>query len=197
MTIALPKPGSDRRKVLDLIVLYPGELGTAELAAHMWPPVKEGPPKSLSDMRCRRCVEKPVATTSEGPCRSCRRKEADKAAQAKVSAMLRQLGTKGLISACGPPVLSGWFVASMKKRGMAAAIMRAHPAYPAETPPLDAHISMLWRAEDGVPSVADLLGKSPSGALKQVYRELCAWGVLIPPGQRWPTAAGIALVSGV
>ena len=178
--IALPKPGSDRHKILALIVAYPGELGTAELAAHMWPPQKLQVPRNLADLYAMRKA----------------RDEADKAAQAKVSGWLRQLGTKGLIAACGPPVLSGWFVASMKKRGMATAIMRAHPAYPAETPPLDAHISMLWRAEDGVPSVADLLGKSPSGALKQVHRELCAWGVLIPPGQRWPTAAGIALVQG-
>jgi len=117
-------------------------------------------------------------------------------AQAKVSAMLRQLGTKGLICACGAPEVAGWFQGRVKTRGMAEAIRRAHPEWPGKVPPLEQHISMVWRAMDGVPTVADLLGKRPTGQIKQVYRELCAWGVIVPPSFRRPTEAGIALIQG-
>ena len=178
--IAIPKPGSDRYRLLALIVAYPGELDTRQLAAHLWPPQKLPPPVDLADIRARQKA----------------RDEADKAAQAKVSAMLRQLGTKGLICACGGPEVSGWFQGRINARGMADAIRRTHPEWPGKVPPLEQHISMVWRAMDGVPTVADLLGKAPSGQVKQVYRDLCAWGVVVPPSHRWPTEAGAALVNG-
>lgn len=178
--IATPKPGSDRYRLLALIVAYPGELGTAELAAHLWPPQKLPPPVDLADIRARQKA----------------REEAQKAAQAKVSAMLRQLGTKGLICACGPPVLSGWFSGRMRSRGVAEALRRSHPAWPGKVPPLEQHISMVWRVTEQPPTVADLLGKRPNGAVKQVYRDLCAWGVVVPPSYRWATEAGIALIRG-
>lgn len=205
--IATPKPGSDRFRLLALIVAYPGELGTAELAAHLWPPAKIAP-KSLHDTRCVHCAwpppksptgkpwpAEPPASMSRAPCMKCAAKEAEKAAQAKVSAMLRQLGTKGLICACGPPVLSGWFSGRMRSRGVAEALRRSHPAWPGKVPPLEQHISMVWRVTEQPPTVADLLGKRPNGAAKQVYRDLCAWGVVVPPSYRWATEAGRELIA--
>ena len=179
MTIALPKPGSDRFRLLALIVAYPGELDTKAMAAHLWAPEKLPVPRNLGDLYAMRKA----------------REEADKAAQAKVSAMLRQLGTKGLISACGAPEVADWFRERMDSRGVAEALRRAHPEWPAKIGPLEQHISMVHQCADGVPSVAELLGKRPSGDVKRVYRELCAWGVVVPPSFRRPTEAGIALVS--
>jgi hypothetical protein len=178
--IAPPRPGSDRFRLLALIVNYPGELDTRQLAAHLWPPQKLPPPVDLADIRARQKA----------------RDEANKAAQAKASAMLHQLGRKGLICGCGSPEVSRWFHDRLKSRGMAEAIRRAHPEWPGKVPPLEQHISMVWRLVDGVPTMADLLGKRPSGQIKQVYRDLCAWGVIVPPSYRWPTEAGIALVNG-
>ena len=177
--IATPKHGSDRYRLLALIVEYPGELDTVAMAAHLWPPQKLPVPRNLADLYAMRKA----------------RDEADKAAQAKVSAMLRQLGTKGLISACGAPEVSGWFRERMARRGIAEALRRTHPEWPGKVGPLEQHISMIHQCADGVPSVADLLGKRPSGDTKRVYRELCAWGVIVPPSFRRPTEAGIALVT--
>jgi len=221
--IAAPKPGSDRYRILALIVANPGEYGTKEIAAHMWPPSKVSP-RSMADLRCVRCAwpppksesgrpwpAEPPASLSRTPCLKCAQAEAQGEAEARVSAMLRQLGTKGLICACGGPALSGWFLdrlgerkraenglqVTVRAQTVAEAIRRASPAYPGKVGPLDAHIGLVKKLRDGkVETAADLLGKAPSGQIKQVYRDLCAWGVIVPPSYRWPTEAGVALVNG-
>ena len=221
MTIALPKPGSDRYKVLALIVAYPGELGTKEIAAHLWPPVKLQP-ASMADLRCVRCAwpppksptgkpwpAEPPASLSRLPCQKCAQKEQQAAAETRVWRMIGQLGEKGLVCACGGPVLSAWFLARLTERKrvengaemtvraqtVAEAIRRASPAYPGKVGPLDRHIGLVEKLRGGkLEAVADLIGKRPGGQVKAAYSELCKWGVIVPPSYRWATADGIALV---
>lgn len=186
--IATPKPGSPRWEVLRLIVECPGELDASAIAAHLWPPPKLSPPSSLADIYARKKEWEAVESAN----------------RAKVSGYLRQLGTKGLICECGAPVLADWFVkrAIQENQGIILlefdrVLQRIHPKWPGKTPTIRRHVRMVGEIYHcGPPTVGALLGKSPDGATKVAYRDLVDWGVIVAPGKRKPTEAGVRLVEG-
>jgi hypothetical protein len=44
-------------------------------------------------------------------------------------------------------------------------------------------------------TVAAWVGAGPSGHIVRAVADLVEWGVVVPPSRRWPTAAGVDLVT--
>lgn len=184
------RTSSLRYQVLRILSDDPMDCRT--IASHLFPPPKlDGVPSSAGAWKARAIAV-----------------EAWKAdASRKVGRVLDWGQASGLIEPCGSPSVSNWFVERMDRYGLSLALQRVHPSFPREVPDLRGHMRMIesvlmWR---GVPGdgqcterpgygVSDLLGRSPSGARKRVWRELVDWGVCVSPSQRVLTSAGVAMV---
>ncbi len=169
------RPSSLRARVLLLVA--DDAMVAEDLAAHLCPPPKmDGPPGSAAAWR------------ELAQARAVYRREAIR----RVSRALEALHAVGLVAPCGAPRLAEWFLVDFDRRGVADAVARAHPAWPAELPDLAAYRRMVEACGQGPGSTRELLGESPSGAAKRVYRELVEWGVIVSASSRVATEAGRA-----
>ena len=179
------RPGRPAYDVLRLIVECPGEHTTGTLVDAL-------------DPAPRRTV---AFTRADPPSRWAQMvAEHNRVAGAKMARLVGKLVEVGLVEKLRPPALGPEFQRAADQHGVAEALARFHPAFPARPKDtLRGHLELVRRVraaqgEELPGSARDLLGPSPSGALQRVYRELIERGVLIAPQQRHPTAAGIALV---
>jgi hypothetical protein len=187
-----PKHGTDAFRALALIVETPGELSSDALAAHLWPPVTRSTPfasaAEYSEWRRNRVSS-----------------ERDRAA--KASRIVRRLAEAGLIESRGGPTLAAWFRDKWERRAIrivadwrALGMARSPTADEAREIALTllvgaAEAGLIRQVAKGPETVGALLGPSPSGARKRLYAGLVAQGVVVAPAQRWPTAAGVELVT--
>lgn len=160
-----------------LLLLADDAMVAEDLAAHIFPPPKmDGPPGSAAAWR------------ELAQARAVYRREAVR----RVSRALEALHASGLVNPCGAPRLAEWFLVRVERFGMVDAVARAHPAWPAELPDLAAYRRMAEQCSQGPGSTRELLGESPSGAAKRVYRELVEWGVIVSASSRVATETGRA-----
>ena len=178
------RPGKPAYDVLRLIVECPGEHTTGTLVAALDPAPRRTVPFTRDDPPARWAAM--VA-------------EHNRVAGARMARLVGKLVEAGLVEKLRPPALSPEFRSAVVRYRQEEALARFHPAFP-ERPKdgLRAHLELVTRlsrqGEELPGSARDLLGPSPSGALQRVYQDLIAWGVVVAPQQRHPTAAGIALV---
>lgn len=172
-----PRPGSLRWRVL--VSVTDDALTAAEIAAHICPPPRlDGPLTSRAAWAAR------AAAVDAHQARATR----------AVSRALDALTAAGLVAPSAPPRVAEWLAERIAQRGLADALERAHPAWPAAVPPLATHRRLVEACRQGPTSARDALGPSPSGAVKRAWREVCAWGWVVPPRGRVATEAGRAVV---
>ena len=174
-------PGSYAAQVLAEVVRYPGELTVADIAERLHPgPRHSGPFTPASHTAHRAALAEHRAGADER--------------QERVSRIVRELVRLGLVERRGAPRLAPWTAKVLTERGVDGMLALAHPRWPQAPAGLTAHARMVSEVAKGPLSVRALLGDSPSGDRKRTYQELVGWGVLVAPGQRWPTEKGRALV---
>lgn len=176
------RPGKLAYDVLRLIVECPGEHTTGTLADVVDPAPRRTVPFTRDDPPGR--WAQMVAEHRRSSC-------------ARMARLIGKLVEAGLVERLRPPRLTPEWSAAALRIGAQEAMLRAHPAFPARPKDeLRGHLEMARRAGEESPgSALDLLGARPSGAQQRIYRELVAWGVLVAPQQRWPTAAGIERIA--
>lgn len=183
------RPSSLRFRVLAVIIANPSEMAVADIARHLFPPPRMPWPSPSLPVADRLAVVRGHAIhVAEEHGRAC----------ARVSNAVESLQKDGLVAPCGPPAPAAWFVERVSRFGVAHALERAHPLWPRPLAAgLGSHVAIYSRLTGKrPPSVAALLGPSPSGAQRRAWRELVAWGCVVGPRSRVPTMAGIALVVG-
>ena len=186
-------PGTLAHDVLRLVAAHPGELDASTIAERLLPGPPWRPPFPAT--HAERAASYAAWLTEErgplgadGRTRTGGRREA---AAARVSRALGRLQERGLIETRGPPILAPWWLAVAQRRGVLPALRSAADVDDGD---LTSHVAMVAEVEKGPRTAAALLGTSPSGARKRVYADLIAWGVILPPSQRWATEAGLALL---
>lgn len=171
-----PKPGSETFRALALIVADPGQWSASDIGAHLRKPApRDRPFTSAADYaewrRERQAFE---------------RERADWA-----SRMVRRLAEAGFVESRGAPVVAEWFAKRAASVGVERALSRVVPD---QDVPLTTHLRLLARVGPSA-TVAEVIGKKPSGAVKRAWKDLTErWEVVIPPAARWPTEKGRALV---
>jgi len=173
------RPDTDAGRVLALLVDYPGELDTASIAAHLWPPPRR---------------DRPYRDAADLTAWARQREEHQRARAAKVSRLLEGLRRLGLVEPRRGPQIAAWYVGTEMQRGRELALAFA-VADRVPRPKVRArHIALVARlASTGTapPSAADL---GTSRAVRSAYADLVSWGVVVPPSHRWSSAQGIVLV---
>lgn len=176
------RPGSFAWEVLRQVAEYPGELSVDDLVARLkLLPRRVQPFKSAEE---RRAWLEMMDDSRRASC-------------ARVTRTLGRLVEARLVEPMRPPRLSPEFAKRAAQDGLSAALLAFHPAWPA--PPkadLSGYLALVAEVENLPPSARDLLGAKPSGARQACYADLVRWGVVVAPQQRWPTAAGVALICG-
>jgi len=185
--------GTLAHDVLRLVAAHPGELDAGTIAERLLPAPPWRPPFPATHAE-RAASYAAWLTEERGPLSDdgrARRGGRREAAAARVSRALGRLQERGLIETRGPPIVAPWWLAVAQRRGVLPALRSAADV---EGGDLTSHVAMVAEVEKGPRSAAALLGASPSGARKRVYADLIAWGVVLPPSQRWATEAGLALL---
>lgn len=189
------RPGSRGFQALALLVAEPGVLDAEALGLALEPPVPLTLPVASHAERSRAYTA--WADRELGALVGVKRAGGRRdQATARASRLLSELQRLGLVETRGGPTLMDGWARLVKRHGELGALQLAHPLWPRAVPGLTSHLAMVREVGKGPPSVLVLLGAKPSGARKETYRELCAWGVVVPPRFRWPTEAGRALVEG-
>lgn len=186
-------PGTLAHDVLALVAAHPGELDASTIAERLLPAPPWRPPFPATHAEraasyAAWLTEERGPLSADGRTRVGGRREA---AAARVSRALGRLQERGLVETRGPPVVAPWWLAVARRRGVLPALRSAADVDGGD---LAGHVAMVAEVEKGPRSAAALLGPSPSGARKRTYADLVAWGVILPPSQRWATEAGLALL---
>ena len=177
--------GSIGRAVLELVVAHPGELDAEAIARTLYPPPRwEAPPATAGH-----AARSASYATWRAAHRQHQRSSCD-----RVSRLLGRLQERGLIETRGAPLLADWWPRAVRRHGAESAL-RGVMDEDTERGALASHLALIARVEKGPASTSALLGPSPSGATKRTYDDLVTWGVIVPPSFRWPTPAGVALVT--
>jgi len=210
--IALPKPGTPRYQVLALVCGAPGELDAAAIAGVIWPVPALPPPEPLrwSPVAARATLD---AWRAGIQGRHLAREAERAAAVERVAVDLQRLTSIGLIEkATGRlPALSPWFLAKggTDAEALESALCagRSDALDEAEEDSADrgttemlaliAEVRLLSRSASDLVAAVGMQAEVGERAIWQAWSRLIEAGVIVPPSYRWPTEAGIALVSGV
>ncbi len=219
-----PKPNTDAHRALRLIVENPGDLTSADVAAHLWPPPKLGPFPALPSLAGlsptlaprdpsspRPGTGKPPAAivASEQGRRIRAAAEHVRKTEEKASRLIRQLGSAGFLLTGVSPTLAEWFVGNWTTRAELVREDWRARGLPARPSLAEAKALVLVALFEGQPqapglvekvanlppTVAAVLGAKPSGALSRAWGVLRDRGIVLTSSRRWPTLAGIELVN--
>lgn len=154
---------------LALIVARPGQLDADSIGQALWRP-KITPSNYLS-------VRKIIV--SEGDTWA-----------ARASSILRDLVEAGLVERERPPMVAERWRKLVKKSPLDAIL----EAVPGDWGDEDSHkvkIGLLAKLSQRPATVAEWLGEKPTGNVGRAVAWLSEHGLVVLPGQRWPTKAGI------
>lgn len=180
-----PRAGTLPFAVLVAIVEYPGQLDAEDIAADLCPPPRFVPPPASMPVAARLRALREHEIRREG---------LHLAATRRVAVAIGRLVEAGLVAPRRGPTLAPEFLACEERRGRLRALEFFALDHGGKVQ--DRHLVMVARVVEFCPTTREaLLGKSPGRAEQQAYRDLCAWGALVPPSFRVATEAGVALVA--
>ena len=222
--IATPRPGSDRFRLLALIVANPGELDAAAIAGVLYPLPALPPPEPLKWSPSANKAT--LAAWKESIQGRHLAREAERAANVeRVLTDIGRLASIGLVEKTNArmPMLSPWFLAKSgtdaealdsalspercdfleveepKKGGKKKPARVAAPTPVedrAEMLALIAEVRILPRRAVDLVSVVGIQREVPERNVWRAWTRLIEAGVIVPPSYRWATEAGRALVQG-
>jgi hypothetical protein len=160
------RPGKPAFDVLRLVVNQPGQLSAEDIGQVLWRPRLTNPRDYLA---VRRAIVEDAAKWTT-----------------RASELLHGLQKRDFVERVRPPMVAEEWA------DLAAEDPRAVIREAADT--------------DGVPDptglraalLAELVRRTPataSGHIVRAVADLVEWGVVVPPSRRWPTAAGVDLVT--
>ena len=179
--IALPKPGTDAWRVLELVVDRPGTLDAEAIGQRMWRPKITSPSEVL---RVQACIRGSGREWSK-----------------RASVILGRLTAAGLVMPQQAPRPSddlpaagygttGWAVGLVCSR-----VVDDEEVYLVAPDGTPQAVDLLVRLVNERPgTVAEWAGPSPSGATKRAIAALYEAEIVVPPSFRWPAQAGIDLI---
>lgn len=179
------RPGSDAWRVLELVVRRPGQLDAAEIGSLLWRPRWRTKEEYFA---ARSVIVRESSTWTS-----------------RVGVFLNRLQERGYIEHCRPPVVAPKW-AALARRKPARAIAEASEEE-IERSPEDPRVRLLGElarrktpcsAQEWVTGTPTGSGPRPPvwGNVQRAVADLVEWGLVIPPTSRWPTPAGIALITG-
>ena len=172
-----PTPNTYAGKVLTLLVDYPDELDTSQIAKLLEPPPGRTQPfTGPADLR------KWVAY----------REECIAAARNRASNALENLKRLGLVSPRGPARLSPSFLECQQKRGVHGALAFFALAYGKKV--VLRHHALTIRFLESTGFALPVASVGTGRAPRDAYADLVEWGVVVPPSYRSASEAGIELV---
>lgn len=208
------KPGTPAHRALRLIAQNDGDLTSAEVGAHLWPPPKLTGTSDYLAWRASLRLEVTDRTDDKGHRRIAAIRSLSEAERnARASRLVRRLAEAGLVESRGAPVLASWFVAKWEERtariltdwrplGYPMALDQDRARDEALAALLDRpdgstsiRVRLVSAVADSPTSTADVTGKRPSGQVCRVWSALCDEGIVIPPARRWLTAKGWAVLN--
>lgn len=174
MKIHLEEP---ERKALALLVAKPGQLDAEAIGQALWRPRITSPAAYLA---VRRAILAHGAQWSKD-----------------ASEIIHRLVEGGLVERQRPPqVAERW--AKIARRSPAEAIAEAAESEPNPDPTgLKAELLGRLVARKKPESMEEWIGEAPAGNIQRAVTKLVEWGLVVPPGYRWPTKAGVAAVKAV
>jgi len=191
-----PRANTPTAAILALICATPGEETIETLAAHAFPP-----PRRLTAFR----------SYAEIRAYADARNEHTRKTREQTSRIVRRLAEAGYLEARTGPVLAAWFIERMNRDGLAEALRASgsahHPSRSSisSTGPLvfgGHHVkfgatyeTMIRVVAKGPATVADVIGRAPSGRAKALWANLVEWGIVLTPSARFPTEKARALVA--
>lgn len=172
-----PTPSTYAGRVLALLVEYPDELDTAQIAKLLEPPPGRTHPFKGPEDR-RKWVNY--------------REECITAARNRASNALENLKRLGLISPRGPARLSPAFLECQQKRGVRGALAFFALAYGKKV--VVRHHALTIRFLDSTGYALPVASVGTGRAPRDAYADLVEWGVVVPPSYRVASEAGVELV---
>lgn len=162
------------RKALALLVAKPGQLDAEAIGQALWRPRITSPAAYLA---VRRAILAHGAQWSKD-----------------ASEIIHRLVEAGLVERQRPPqVAERW--AKIARRSPAEAIAEAVQDEPNPDPTgLKAELLGRLVARKKPESMEEWIGEAPAGNIQRAVAKLVEWGLVVPPGYRWPTKAGVAAV---
>lgn len=171
MKIHLEEP---EMKALGLLVAKPGQLDAEAIGQALWRPRITS---TANYLQVRRAILANRVQWSKD-----------------ASEIIHRLVEAGLVERQRPPqVAERW--EKLARRSPTEAIAEAVQDEPNPDPTgLKAEILGRLVARKKPESMEEWIGEAPAGNIQRAVAKLVEWGLVVPPGYRWPTKAGVVAV---
>ena len=172
-----PRPGSDPWAVLDLVVRHPGRLDVGMIGERLWRPKVTGTDAYL---KVRQQIVQHGAHW-----------------QHRAASALHRLQGAGLVERMRAPAVHEDVTVGDLDDAVEAIRAGASGVIDGEPDPSGIRAALLLRLVRSTPATTrEWVGTAPTGHLQRAVSDLVAWGLVVPPSYRWPTPAGVRLITG-
>jgi hypothetical protein len=191
------RPDSEGRRALGFIVAQPGKLDAAALGQLLHRPKLTGPGDYLAVRRAILAQGTPPPRTSSLPLPPLPRVPIERRPwSTDAAALLHGLQKHALIERCRPPMVTEEWADLAEHDAAEVIALAAHDVLAPDVTGLRA--ALLRELVRRTPAtMGEWVGAGPSGHIQRAVADLVEWAVVCPPSFRWPTEAGVALVSRV